>query len=64
MSEALLSGIEYKDEEWPHGLRCGECHRLIQEPERYSEQLDGFIGEYPVCRILCVPCATDRGVPA
>jgi len=56
--ETLLSGIEYHDDDWPHGLRCGQCRRVFRESERFSETLDGFVDEVPVLGIVCVPCAT------
>jgi hypothetical protein len=58
MGESLLAGIEYRDDDWPHGLRCGQCRRRIREPERYSEQLDAFVDDAPVVVIVCLGCAT------
>ena len=54
----LLSGIEYRDDDWPHGLSCGQCRRVFTEPDRYSEQLDGITedGELLI-QILCLGCA-------
>lgn len=28
-------------EEWPGGLRCGQCHRRMRDGDRYAESLAG-----------------------
>jgi len=54
----LLSGIEYHDDDWPHGLACGQCRRVFTEPDRYSEQLDGATEDGALLvRIICLGCA-------
>jgi hypothetical protein len=50
-------GIPYHDAEWPHGLRCADCHRVMAEGDRYSEQLASMADELPVVRIVCLGCA-------
>ena len=61
MAETLVSGIEYHDDDWPHGLRCGQCRRVLREPERYTERLDGFMDETPLLSIVCLACALGQG---
>lgn len=43
--------------EWPHGLRCMDCHKELTHGQFYSERLTGFTDETPVCEIVCVDCA-------
>lgn len=64
MSESLVSGEVYCDEEWPHGLSCGHCPHVFREGEPYSERLYAF-DELPLVVILCVGCATtpERSLP-
>lgn len=50
-------GIEYRDEEWEDGLRCADCSRLLVEGDRYSERLDGLMGDIPIVVIVCITCA-------
>lgn len=50
-------GLPYVDAEWPHGLRCADCHDLMNDGDRYSEQLVSMADELPVVRIVCVVCA-------
>jgi hypothetical protein len=42
--------------DWPHGLRCGECARPLEDGHAYSEKLTGMAGEIPVVMIVCRPC--------
>lgn len=61
MSEGgLTDGKVYRDEDWPHGLRCADCDRLLREGDRYSERLTGFQGEHPLLLIVCAGCATTQ----
>jgi hypothetical protein len=53
----LELGVPYDDADWPHGLRCADCHRLMSEGDRYSEQLASMADELPLVRIVCVVCA-------
>lgn len=55
MTDDLLVVTE---EDFPHGLRCAECNRELPPGERYSEKLDGFIGDTPTVILVCVTCAT------
>ena len=55
------AGLIVRDADWPHGLRCGECSRLLEDGDRYSERLTDFIGETPAVMIVCVPCAEPPG---
>ena len=56
MAEALLAGEQYRDEDWPHGLACGQCRHLFREPERYIAQLDAFIEDALLRKIVCLAC--------
>jgi hypothetical protein len=47
-------------EEWPHGLRCGECALLLREGDPYGERLTGMVGEFPAYMIVCRPCGEGR----
>ena len=46
-------------EDWPYGLRCGECHRAMVDGDRYAERLTDMIGDIPAVMIVCCPC--DEG---
>ena len=43
-------------EEWPYGLRCGECARVLDDGDRYAERLMGMVGDTPMVKIVCCPC--------
>lgn len=45
-------------EDWPHGLRCGDCARLLKDGDGYSERLTGMIGDVPAVMIVCIDCAS------
>jgi hypothetical protein len=45
-----------RPEDFPDGLRCGECHREMTDGEHYAHRLSSFLGDTPVVRIVCVPC--------
>lgn len=62
MSETAF-GHAYNDDDWPHGLRCAQCDRLMQEGDRFSERLDSMIDETPIALIVCVSCALDGEPP-
>ena len=53
-------GLLVRDEDWPHGLRCGACSRLLEDGDRYSEQLTHMAEDVPVVMITCVPCAMQE----
>lgn len=56
MSDVL--GVLVETEDWPHGLRCADCNRLLEDGDRYSERLDSFTGDgVPLVVIVCVGCA-------
>ena len=46
--------------DWPHGLRCGECCRVMHEGEPYNERLTGMVDEVPAYMIVCRPCDEGR----
>ncbi len=58
MEASLVAGEEYRAEDWPHGLSCGQCPHVFSEPERYSERLYAFIDDAPLVEIVCLGCAT------
>lgn len=58
-SASLVSGEVYTEDDWPHGLSCGQCPHVFSEPERYSERLYAFLGDQPLVEVLCLPCATN-----
>lgn len=45
-----------RDEDWPHGLRCGECCRLLKDGDRYAEIWTGMVEDTPAEMIVCHPC--------
>lgn len=45
-----------KSEEWPHGLRCMDCHRELIEGDIYTERLEGMIDDTPLVEIICSDC--------
>jgi hypothetical protein len=47
-------------QDWPYGLRCGECSRLLEDGDRYAESLTGMAGDTPVVKIVCCPCDEDQ----
>lgn len=50
-------GIEYHDADWPYGLSCPECGHILQEGDRYSQQLEAFQNDIPILGIVCSVCA-------
>jgi hypothetical protein len=56
--ETAEIGMEYRDEDWPHGLQCPECRHVLQAGDRYTTQLYAFSEDVPMCLVVCVPCAT------
>lgn len=60
VQEALSMGtLTVRAADFPHGLRCGECKRLLNDGDPYAESLTGMIGEIPAVMLVCVPC--ERG---
>lgn len=45
-----------READFPSGLRCGECSRLLREGDQYAERLTGMIEDIPAVMIICVPC--------
>lgn len=43
-------------EEWPHGLRCGDCCRLLRDGDGYAERLTGMVAGFPAYMVVCRPC--------
>jgi hypothetical protein len=54
MTEA--TGLLVHSEDWPHGLRCGDCCRLLGDGDRYAERLTGMVGDVPAMMIVCIAC--------
>jgi hypothetical protein len=54
-------GLPVEASEWPHGLRCADCHRELGEGDRYSEHARGVAecngGCAVIVVVVCVPCA-------
>lgn len=57
----MTLGLAYADADWPHGLRCADCHTPFVSGMRYSERLtttsvhcDSFTFHV---QIVCVACA-------
>lgn len=58
MSETLPYGTEYDPDQWPHGLRCIDCERLLGEGDRYATRLEAISGDgIPIVEIICLECA-------
>lgn len=51
-------------EDWPYGLKCGECRSPLEEGDRYAERLTGMAGATPVVLITCQSCDISGGDPA
>jgi RNase P subunit RPR2 len=49
--------LVYREEEWPHGLRCAQCDHLLSDGERYSQRLHGFQDDVPILLVVCASCA-------
>ena len=45
-------------EDFPHGLRCGGCCRVLHEGEPYAERWTGMTEDVPAVMIVCVACGT------
>lgn len=45
--------------DFPHGIRCGECKRLMREGERYAEIPEGFIGDTIGVVLVGMCCAAS-----
>lgn len=49
-------GLIVRAEDWPYGLRCGECCRLLEDGDRYAERLTGMVDDVPAVMIVCPSC--------
>jgi hypothetical protein len=61
--EGSVLGTAYREDDWPHGLSCGQCPHVFSEPERYSERLYAFVDDVPLVKIVCLDCATSGEPP-
>ena len=50
-----------RDADWPHGLRCADCARLMRDGEPYAERWTGMAGDVPVIMICCTACEPPAG---
>lgn len=61
MSEqGCVPDLIVRAEDWPHGLRCGECCRVLRDGDPYRERLTGMMGEFPAYMLVCRPCGEGR----
>ena len=67
-----MSGIEVTYQDFPDGLRCSDCGNEIHWGDRYSERLEGLMGDEfadltdePVAEVspVCMRCARPKYVP-
>lgn len=55
-------GKKYREEDFPHGLRCIDCDRALAEGDRYATRLEAFTGDgVPITEIICLECALRGG---
>ena len=40
-----MPNLTVRAADWPHGLRCGQCSRLLEDGDGYAERLTGMIGD-------------------
>jgi hypothetical protein len=53
-----IYGREFDANDWPHGLRCLDCDRKLEDGDRYATRLQGFaVDGTPVTEIICLECA-------
>jgi RNase P subunit RPR2 len=60
MNDVKQYGTVYHDEEWPHGLSCIKCSKILVDGDRYATVLDSFIDDIPVTIIICLECALSE----
>jgi hypothetical protein len=61
MAEAI--GMQWptiRADEWPFGVRCMDCERLLNDGDAFIERLGGFAAEVPTTEVVCLLCG---GVP-
>jgi hypothetical protein len=47
----------YTETDWPHGLRCPICDRVMVEGDEYRQQLQSMFDDgTPVLLIVCAGC--------
>jgi hypothetical protein len=42
--------------DFPHGVRCAECERLLNVGQPYTTKIDSMVAEVPIEMICCVYC--------
>ena len=58
-------GTEVTVEDFPDGLRCEDCQRIIHPGENYSERAEGFLDDDLLeVSLICVDCALEGEPPA
>jgi hypothetical protein len=50
-------GLIVRAKDWPYGLRCGECSRLLKDGDCYAERWTGMMHDRPAVMIVCSRCA-------
>src|SRR4051794_34886915 len=54
-----LNDLVMTKREFPHGLRCGECHRIIRKGRQYVSIPEGVAADgLPSGMLVCVPCGS------
>lgn len=53
-----------QSEDWPHGLRCGNCKRVLHNGDKYAERWTGMVCEMPAVLIVCRPCEERHTIRA
>ena len=48
-------------DDYPHGIRCMGCNRLLERGQPYTERLVSMAGDTPVVEIVCVYCSVGEG---
>lgn len=48
----------YRESDFPHGLRCAKCDRIMVEGEAINHEFERFLDEdTTVCLLTCMDCA-------
>lgn len=57
--ESLWGHVEYQivsEEEFPWGVQCPECHRILQVGQPYVTKLEDMASDEPIEMVYCVYC--------
>lgn len=55
-SDSYPDAQRVTEADFPHGLRCADCDRVMEVGEKYSARLESFVDDIPLTVITCVPC--------